>query len=395
MANRFLVVFSAPHRLPFLTGTLGLTAIAAWWVVHLAGLSPQGGDLPARLLHAPAMLLIVYPAFIFGFLLTVFPRWMSQAELSMRQCGIVSSELALGTSAVAFGLWTDWLAPLQTGLVIFSAAWAFALFLLGATIRRNAKTGKPPCWHAVSAFAGLIIGLLALVLVMRFNSTMDPRPLRLANILAFNGFVLPVFLTVAHRMVPFFAGSAVKGYKLWRPGWLLVALWALLLARGLGEALMVPGLSASASAGLTVLTGLMIWKWWPRSATPGLLKVLLWGFIWAPVGFALSVLATLGLPIGLAPTHALALGFGMSLLVAMVTRVTHGHSGRPLAMAPAAWLAFITVQLATVLRIATALKGETQFLLAITALVLIAGLIAWLARNAWIYIRPRLDGRPG
>ena len=67
--------------------------------------------------------------------------------------------------------------------------------------------------------------------------------------------------------------------------------------------------------------------------------MLIWGFAWAPAGFALGALGAAGLPLGLAPTHALALGFAASLLVAMVTRVSHGHSGRPLAMVPLAWLA--------------------------------------------------------
>lgn len=389
------IVFAAPHRLPFLTGSLGLIAVAAWWAVQLAGIAPPTGELPARLLHAPTMLLIVYPAFIFGFLLTVFPRWMGQADLSAGQFGPVAAGLALGAATVVAGLWLGDALSFQTGFLVYGAGWAFALPPLVATIRRNRQAGKPPCWHAISALAALIIGLLALILVVVFLRTLDPRALRLANILALNGFILPVFLTVAHRMVPFFAGNVVKGYELWRPNWLLVALWALLSARTAGEALNIATLSAGASTGLAVVTALMAWKWWPRAAAPGLLNVLIWGFAWAPVGFALSAFAALGVPLGLAPTHALALGFGTSLLVAMVTRVTQGHSGRPLAMVPAAWLAFGTVQVTTLLRIVAALRAEPEILLTVTALVLVAGLLAWLARNALIYLRPRSDGRGG
>src|SRR3546814_5704501 len=42
--------------------------------------------------------------------------------------------------------------------------------------------------------------------------------------------LLPVYFTVAHRMFPFFAGNVVKGYKPWRPMWLLGAFWPLTLA---------------------------------------------------------------------------------------------------------------------------------------------------------------------
>jgi len=395
MRNPPPVIFAAPHRLPFLTGALGLTAIAAWWAMQMGGLTLQAGDLPLRLLHAPAMLLIVYPAFIFGFLLTVFPRWMGQVDLTARQFGPVSSGLALGTGAVAVGLWTGEAMPFQTGFAIFGAAWALALFPLAVTIRRSGQAGKPPCWHAISALAALALGLLALVLIVLFIRTMDPRLLRLANILALNGFILPVFLTVAHRMVPFFAGNVVKGYQRWRPDWLLIALWTLLLTRIAGEALPLPQLAAASNAGLAAITALMTFKWWPRAKAPGLLNVLIWGFAWAPVGFGLALLSQADYPLGLAPTHALALGFASSLMVGMVTRVTHGHSGRPLAMTPLAWLAFATIQSAAVLRIAAAVRSEEGLLLAITATLFFAGLLAWLLNNALIYLRPRLDGREG
>lgn len=395
MRNPPPVIFAAPHRLPFLTGALGLTAIAAWWAMQMCGVSIQTGDLPLRLLHAPAMLLIAYPAFIFGFLLTVFPRWMGQADLTARQFGPIASGLALGTGSVAVGLWTGEAVPFLAGFTIFGAAWALALFPLAATIRRSGQAGKPPCWHAVSALAALILGLLALVLVILFIRTMDPRLLRLANILALDGFILPVFLTVAHRMVPFFAGNVVKGYRHWRPDWLLVALWVLLLNRIAGEALPLPPLAAASNAGLAAITALMAFKWWPRAAAPGLLNVLIWGFAWAPVGFGVALLAQAAYPLGLAPTHALALGFAGSVMVGMVTRVTNGHSGRPLAMTPLAWLAFSTIQLATVLRIAAAMQGDPLVLLATTAVIFISGLLAWLLQNALIYLRPRMDGRDG
>ena len=399
MSNPLSILFAAPHRLPFLTGTLALAAAAAWWLVHLgggmAGIAPSAGNLPSALLHAPVMLLIVYPAFIFGFLLTVFPRWMGQPDLKPAQFGPVAVGLALGMAAVVFALWRGQSGPLLAGFALYGAAWTLALFHLAATIRANGRANRPPCWHAVSAWAALAIGLLALVLVILFLLSMDPRLLRQANVLALSGFILPVFLTVAHRMVPFFAGNVVQGYERWRPDWLLAALWALLALRMGEELLLVPGLSAAASAGLAALTALMAWKWWPRRSAPGLLKVLIWGFAWAPVGFALAALAAAGQPLGLAPTHALALGFAGSLMVAMVTRVTQGHSGRPLAMTGTAWFAFAAIQLALALRVLAALRGENALLLAAGSAAFALGLLPWVIGNAGIYLTRRKDGKPG
>lgn len=82
---------------------------------------------------------------------------------------------------------------------------------------------------------------------------------------------------------------------------------------------------ALGSTGLALMTSMMAFKWWPQGPAPGLLNALLWGFLWAPAGFALSALDAGGVALGRAPLHALLIGFAGSMLVAMVTRVTQGH----------------------------------------------------------------------
>ncbi|HQV03940.1 NnrS family protein [Novosphingobium sp.] len=394
------ILFAAPHRLAFLTGSLGLLSVAAWWLVSLMGMQSGlialgPGSLPAALMHGPAMIFLSYSPFIFGFLLTVFPRWMGLSDLTLRQFGPIAALLAAGSGVAQVGLWTSAVWAVQAGFALFSIGWTVGLVVLAMALWSARRAGKPPCWHAASAIAALLSGLLALLLVQQFVYSDDPRLLRAANQLAMNACLLPIFLTVAHRMVPFFAASAVTGYHPWRPNWLLPALWVLLLARLLGGLVLLDDLIALGSFGLAVLGTLMLWRWWPRAAAPGLLKVLIWGFAWAPVGFGLSGLASIGLPFGLAPTHALMIGFSGSLLVAMVTRVTQGHSGRPLEMFALGWLAFVAVQVAAVLRVWAALRFEHPALLSVAALVFLIGLMPWLLRNAAIYVRPRIDGRNG
>ena len=393
-------LLAAPHRLPFLTGSIGLAASASWWVASLAGqagfIAPlPEGPVPALLLHAPALLFLAYAPFVFGFLLTVFPRWMGHPDLTRAQFAPPSILIAAGMIAAQAGLWTGLRALLVAGFALEGAGWLAALGVLGSVLLRHARDGRPTCWHAISAWAALALGLGALVLATLFLATNDGQAWRWSHQIAVGGFLLPVFLTVAHRMVPFFAANVVAGYQRWRPDWLLAALWPLLLLNLGGTLLDLPRLAAAGAAGLAALTGLMAWKWWPRAAAPGILSVLIWGFAWAPVGFALAALAGAGLAMGLAPVHALMIGFAGSLLIAMVTRVSQGHSGRPLAMFPLAWLAFGTVQAAAVARIAIALHGEGLPLLVSAALLLAVGMLPWLLRNAAVYMTPRKDGRPG
>jgi uncharacterized protein involved in response to NO len=98
---------------------------------------------------------------------------------------------------------------------------------------------------------------------------------------------------------------------------------------------------------------------------------------------------------GRAAIHLQTVGFAASLVVAMVTRVTQGHSGRPLMMPATAWFAFAIVQVATLLRLFAAIRGEHLVLLVLSALCLFAGLVPWAARGIWIYLSPRADGRQG
>ena len=394
------LAFAAPHRLGFLAGSLNLAGLAAWWLVQLAGLHfdtplPPAGTLPPSLLHGPAMLFLVFPPFVFGFLLTVFPRWMGYPDLEAHQFGPVHALQLIGGLTVQSGLWSGHDGLILAGFLVIALGWILALAVLAPVERRSRADGKPVAWHAVSTLAALLAGLIALGLTAAFLGSGNADLRMAGNRVAIALFVMPVFLTVTHRMVPFFAGSVVAGYERWRPDWLLAALGALLLARLTGELAARASLAAAADLGLAGLTGAMAWKWWPRGAAPGLLRVLLWGFVWAPIGFALAALSTSGVELGKAPDHALLLGFAASLLVAMVTRVTQGHSGRPLEMPRAVWLAFGAVQLAALLRLAAGIKGEDSTLLVLGAAMFLGGILPWAVRHAAIYLSPREDGRAG
>jgi uncharacterized protein involved in response to NO len=64
-------------------------------------------------------------------------------------------------------------------------------------------------------------------------------------------------------------------------------------------------------------------------------------------------------------------------------------------MPAVAWLAFIAVQLATVLRFVAGVNGERPALLTLSALALLLGFVPWGARAMWIYLRQRADGKSG
>jgi uncharacterized protein involved in response to NO len=86
------------------------------------------------------------------------------------------------------------------------------------------------------------------------------------------------------------------------------------------------------------------------------------------------------------------------MLVAMVTRVTMGHSGRPLRMGPAALACFAGVQLAAVARVGSEIAsapGVIRNLLLVSAVLWLLAFGVWSFGHAGIYLAPRADGKPG
>jgi uncharacterized protein involved in response to NO len=215
------------------------------------------------------------------------------------------------------------------------------------------------------------------------------------------GLLLPVYLTVAHRMFPFFAGNVVPGYVSWRPLWLLGAFWALCLLHLALELLHAYAWMWLADLPLLGLSLLALWRWWPRGPKPRILAVLFLGLAWLPVTFGLYAVQSLvhfageGFILGRAPAHALFVGFFGSLLVAMVTRVTQGHSGRRIEMPGVAWFAFVAIQVVAVVRIVADVASDPGAWWALAAVGWLVALGPWVARIGGIYLSPRADGRPG
>jgi uncharacterized protein involved in response to NO len=246
-------------------------------------------------------------------------------------------------------------------------------------------------------------GTLGLVLFLSWLLLGAPPALAtLAVKLGTFGFLLPVYFTVCHRMLPFFSKNMVAGYVMWRPGWSLPLAWALLLLhvlldwRGQVRWLWLCDVPLALLFGAHALA----WKPW-RCMRPGLLAVLHLAFAWLPLAFMLFAIQDLVLVLGgryvlgLAPLHALAIGFFGSMLVAMVTRVTQGHSGRPLQMGAVPWLCFGLLQGVALLRIRAELGGDAYLWLVMAGCGWLLAFLPWVLRSAWIYLTPRADGKPG
>ena len=393
---------SAPHRMMFFAGASALIVSMLWWACFLGagyfGHAFPAAPVPPGWAHALLTQYGMLPLFIFGFLLTVFPRWMGQPALTKRHYVPVFVGLFGGYLLAHVGL-LDLKPLLIAGLVLMLAGWIVALIALGGVLLRNGGRDR----HALSCYFALLLGACGLT---AFFACVLGAPWQFAFVaikLGTFGLLLPIFFTVGHRMIPFFSASVVgAGYRAFKPAWSLPLLWALLLAQlGLELSHAYAWLwLADAPLAALFLAHWLAWQPW-KCMRPGLLAALYLAFAWLPLAFGLFAVQSLILRfdgnfvLGRAPVHALTVGFFGSMLVAMVTRVTQGHSGRPLQMGAIPWLTFGLLQLVTLTRIYAEVAPNTPLWLVVAAFGWLIAFLPWVLRSLWIFVTPRIDGKPG
>lgn len=400
------VFFAAPHRVMFLSGTVQALAVMAFWSIEVGGryaglwLSPTWPLLslfPPSVLHALLIASGVFPLFIFGFILTAGPRWQGAPESSQRDFLPAFGLLASGWSLV----WAAFLLPqlLIAGLTLVIGGWIF----VALTLTRIARHRRTERLNIVLVATAAWLGAAGLGALLGFAAGAPIYWAHLGIALTIWGFLLPVFLSVAHRMLPFFTSSAVPGYELHRPTWALRILFVLSLAHGVLTVFEQTRWLWLVDLPAMFVAGRLSWLWWSRKAMENrMLAVLHVAFAWVSPAFALFSLQSLlhhAMPgfLGQAPLHALTIGFFASMLIGMASRVTMGHSGRPVAADDAMWRAFCLMQAAAVLRVVSELPdlpGRFHVMWG-SSLLWLAAFVLWALRYSPAFWRPRADGKAG
>ena len=401
--SRWQVFSAAPHRMMFFAGTLQINLVMGLWLLELAG---RAGWWPVLSLtvapvwaHLFLMLYGVFPFFIFGFLLTVYPRWMGATVVPVSRYTAAFSLLAAGMVLFYIGLVTS-RAVLAAALALQLAGWGMTLHALLAVYIESAKRGPHERLLTLALGAGMLG--IACFLVGVFAEA--PMAFLLAREIGLWLFMVPVVFLVAHRMIPFFSQSALINYMMVRPGWGPPVMLVCVVGH---VSLEITGhgawrFLADAPLALAALHHSWVWQF-RRSFHARLLAMLHIAFLWLGLGMALYTVQSLTLLVtgtdyfGRAPLHALGIGFFTGMVVAMASRVTLGHSGRALEANDLTWYVLFGVNIVAMLRIVAEFLpgtiGGILNILAATAWLLSFLLWGWL--YAPMYLRPRLDRKPG
>jgi uncharacterized protein involved in response to NO len=344
------------------------------------------------------MLYGVFPFFVFGFLFTIYPRWMGGPPIAPRVYMAVALLLVTGQLVWYAGLYS---APvlLALALVVTLAGWALALAALYRCYWRAPRHGT----HEPLLNAALAAGLLGLALHLAGLWLDAPRWLAAGREVALWLFLVPVVFLVAHRMVPSFSSSVIMNYLMVRPAWGPPLMLACVIGHAALELAGMPQWRFLADAPLAVAALHHSWVWQFRASFHArLLAMVHIAFLWLGIAMTLYALqsllwlATGSDWLGRAPLHALGIGFLVGMIVAMGSRVTLGHSGQALAADTLTWLALLGINATALVRVAAELWPAHHAALNVAAATLwLVFLVPWVARYAPLYLRARADGQPG
>src|SRR5512139_3437018 len=99
---------AAPHRVMFFGGSLQLVSAMLWWLTDLASRfgtgNPIAWPVAPNAAHLYLMIYGIFPFFMFGFLMTTFPRWMAGEEIPARRYVPAFALLSLGAVVFYAGL---------------------------------------------------------------------------------------------------------------------------------------------------------------------------------------------------------------------------------------------------------------------------------------------------
>lgn len=376
-------ILSFGFRPFFLMAGLWAAAAMALWVAMLAGAGPLRTAFDPFAWHAHEFVFGYVGAVVAGFLLTAVPNWTGRLPVVGWPLGVLALLWIAGRIAVALSAGLPWGLVLAADLALPVAL----ILVLGREIVAGRNWRNLPVLGILALFAGANA-------VFHVEATAGGLGLRLGL-----AAILMLIALIGGRIVPSFTRNWLAQRRSAHlpvpPG---RADSAVLALTGLALALFVIRPEGPVLAGLAAMAGVAhLWRLsrWQghRTGAEPLVWVLHLAYAFLALGFLAVAAAAAGLWPLPAALHLWLAGAVGLMTLAVMTRASLGHAGRPLHAGPAVAATYIALAGAGLARpLAAALPAE------VWPLHLAAGL--WMAAFAgfaviyWpILTRPRAAPR--
>ncbi len=390
-AHRGPAVLAYGYRPFFLAAAVWAALSLALWLAALEGAPVVASAFDPLLWHAHEMVFGFVGAAITGFMLTAIPNWTGRMPLQgWPLLGLVSLWLA-GRLAVAFSA--------SIGAVPAAAVDLAFYAVVLAVVLREVIAGKN--WRNLPMVVAVATFLAA-------NALMHAEAAGLAATAQLGwrlgmAVVIMLIALIGGRIIPSFTRNwLAKRQALRLPAPFrgldraaLIVTLAALVAWTLAPETLATAVLAAAAA-ITNLVRLARWEGSATLAEP-LVAILHLGYAWIWIGFALLAASTFSPAIPpIAAIHAFSAGAMATMIMAVTTRATLGHTGRTLHAGAATSTLYILVTAAALLRVgASLLPALYQPLLMISGIAWIAAFLGFAAVYGPMLLRPRPDGKPG
>ena len=376
----------------FLGGTLFSLIEMLWWSVfwlHPIAWQPYGGPI---WWHGHEMLFGFGSAIVVGFLLTAVQAWTGVPGLRGGLLGVLAGSWLLGRLLLAFG------STLPPGLLV-TVDLSFLLFAATAMAYPVVKVKQ---WRNLMFVPMLFV--LCLLNGASHWGVLSGRP-ELA-LQALHGAIMLITLfvvVIGGRVIPFFTANGTGQQRQPPLRWLEVlsggSMILLVVIAFAGFSRVPAAIMVPLCAGAALVNGWRFLRWGYQYCW-GI--PLLWSLHLAYAFIPLGLLALALYSAGLSPNvsmalHCFTVGAIGGMILAMISRVTLGHTGRSLRPPPAMTAAYVLILASAAVRVLvpTLLPAFSQWGIGIAGMLWLAAYGIFVYHYSPMLLTPRIDGGAG
>ena len=376
----------------FLAAGLAALLLVPWWAAALAWGVPLGTSWPAALWHGHEMLFGFIVAAVAGFLLTAVPSWTGARGFAGWPLVLLAGLWLTGRIGVSASAGLPLPVVAALDLSFLPALAGFVLVPLVRARNRNSPL--------LAVLLTLWLTNVAFYWGLTHGDSIFARHALLVGI----DIVLVLVTVIGGRIVPAFTSSALtqQGIGISLRAWrgmtpLAVGVMVVAVICDLFRPESVAAGAVALAAGVIQAVRLAQWRMLRTLRTP-IVWVLHVAYLWLPVGLVLKGLALIfALALAAYYLHALTIGAAALMIMAVMTRASLGHTGRPLVVSRATAYAYGLLAAAAVVRV----FGPALLPLAYVKIVVLAAALWAVAFGIYLLgytpmlIAPRVDGKPG
>lgn len=353
-------LFSYGFRPFFLFGAIEAGVAIPLWLAVFAGLISLPSAFAPLDWHIHEMLFGYVGAVIGGFLLTAVPNWTGRLPIRGLPLAFLFAAWLGGRVAVSLSGVIGW----GTAMAVDS----LFLLLLGAVAAREIVAGRK--WSNLK-----VVGIVILLALVNIAFHVEAHMEGVAEYAARAGIALVVMLisVIGGRIIPSFTRNWLARQGQGRMPIAFNRFDAVTMGAGaIALVVWVVAPSGRAVAAVLCLAGALhlirLARWaGERTVADRLVLILHVAYAFIPTGFFLTALSALDLAAPGAGVHAWTGGAIGTMTIAVMTRASLGHTGRPLVASPATQGLYIAVVTAALARVCASIEpshAEVLFLVA-------------------------------